>query len=119
MRDTGFKHGVAVALVIEPREKPAHLLRNSGRLRCFIMDALAAERPRNDLHWPGLVIAPDADSDSVHATAPGREQRRVPAEEPLFGERLFVVLGGVEHHFYDAFDIALRRCEGADIHAEA
>ena len=54
----------------------------------------------------------------VHAAAPCREQRRVPAEQPLLGQRLGVVLRGVEHHLDDALNVAVRRRQRADIHAE-
>ena len=43
----------------------------------------------------------------------------MPAEQPFLGERRRKVLGRVEHHFDDAFDVAIRGGEGPDIHAEA
>ena len=50
---------------------------------------------------------------------PVGKQRRMPREQPLGGERLVVVARGVEHHFDDAFDVAVGGLERADIHAEA
>ena len=29
------------------------------------------------------------------------------------------MLGGIQHHFDDAFNIAIDGCQGADVHAEA
>ena len=42
----------------------------------------------------------------------------MPGEQPLGRERLVVVARGVEHHFDDALDVAVRGLEGADVHAE-
>lgn len=43
----------------------------------------------------------------------------MPAEQAVGGERLGIVLGGVEHHFDDALDVAIRRYQADDIHAQA
>ena len=43
----------------------------------------------------------------------------MPAEEPLFRQRLRVALRRIKHHLDYALDIAVRRREPADIHAEA
>jgi len=43
----------------------------------------------------------------------------MPAEQPFGGERLVVVLRGVEHHLDHTLDIPVGRGEGADVDAEA
>jgi hypothetical protein len=43
----------------------------------------------------------------------------MPGEQPLGGERLVVVPRGVQHHFNDAFDVAVRCLNTPDIHTEA
>ena len=45
------------------------------------------------------------------------QERRVPGKEPVPGEWLSIVARGVQHHFDDALDIAVRRDQPADIHA--
>src|ERR1700722_4920292 len=42
----------------------------------------------------------------------------MPSEEPFVGEGPVVMACGVEHHFDDAFDVAVCGLEGSDIHAE-
>jgi hypothetical protein len=54
----------------------------------------------------------------MHPAPPGGEQRRVPAEEALHGQRLVVVLRRVQHHLHDAFDVTVCRSQPADIHPE-
>jgi len=54
----------------------------------------------------------------VHAAASGGEQRGVPAEQALGGERLGVFFGRIEHHVDDALDAAVSRGEPADIQAK-
>ncbi len=63
-----------------------------------------------------------------HATAPTligciplrpvREERRVPAKEPIWRQGLIVALGRVEHHFHYPLDVAVGRRQTADVHAE-
>jgi len=43
----------------------------------------------------------------------------MPRKEPFDSERQVIVARGVEHHFNDAFDMAVCRLECANIHAEA
>ena len=43
----------------------------------------------------------------------------MPGEQAVLGERRRKVLGRVEHHLDHAVDVAVRRGEGSDIHAEA
>jgi hypothetical protein len=43
----------------------------------------------------------------------------MPAEESLCRKRGFELLSGVEHHLDNAFDIAVRRRQGARVHAKA
>ncbi|MDR6954772.1 hypothetical protein J2X65_004148 [Ancylobacter sp. 3268] len=43
----------------------------------------------------------------------------MPAEQPLRGQWLLIVLRGIEHHFHDAFDMAIGGDQAGNIHAEA
>ena len=43
----------------------------------------------------------------------------MPAKQPLGRQRLGIVLRGVQHHFDDAFDVAIGFDQTADIHAQA
>ncbi|MNV60822.1 hypothetical protein D3C71_1532990 [compost metagenome] len=83
------------------------------------MDVLTPDRPRHDLHGVALAHAPSADGDAAHAAAAGREERCVPGEQPVCGQRDSKVLRGVEHHFDDALDVAIRFDQPDNIHAQA
>ena len=82
------------------------------------MDALLARRPGNDLHRPCSAVAPSPNLNLVHAAAPGGKQGCVPRKQPFGCERLVKVACGVEHHFNDALNAAVRLLESADVHAE-
>lgn len=43
----------------------------------------------------------------------------MPGEQSLFGQRIGIMLGRIQHHLYDAFDIPIHRCQRADIHAQS
>jgi len=64
------------------------------------------------------LIAPCSHLDSIHATATGRKEQRVPAEEPLRGQKLSITLGSVKDHFttpstsLEGTGIALRPSRG-------
>src|SRR5579864_244225 len=83
------------------------------------MDALFAGRAGDNLHRAGAVVTPGPYPDLRHATAPGGKQRSMPRKEPRGCKRLVIVARGVEHHFDDAFDMAVCGLESAYIHAEA
>src|SRR5260221_13161335 len=83
------------------------------------MDMLVADRAGHDLHRTGTVVTPDPCRDLGHAAAPRRKERRMPAEEPVRGERLVVPARGIEHHLDDPLDMAIRRLECSDIDSEA
>src|SRR3546814_5440561 len=80
------------------------------------MDALAANRPRHNLHRASFGGAPCAHGDAAHAAASGGEQRRVPAEQPFGGQGLRIVLRGIEHHFDNALDVAIRLNQRSEEH---
>ena len=42
----------------------------------------------------------------------------MPAEQPLVRQRLVIAARGVEHHLDDAFDVAVRGLEAADVEAQ-
>ncbi|MNE48976.1 hypothetical protein D3C80_1434680 [compost metagenome] len=118
MGDAGLENGIRRRR-FEPLEKARHFRVQPRRLRGLIVDELTSDRSRHDLHGVALGRAPRPDSDAAHATAPRGEKRRVPPEQPLRGQRLSKVLRSVEHHFNDAFDVAIRFDQPADIHAQA
>ncbi len=70
------------------------------------MDGLFADGAACDLHWPIGVVAPSADLDFVETASTVGKQGGVPGEYSLFIERILIVLGGVEHHFDHAVDVA-------------
>ena len=55
----------------------------------------------------------------VHPAAAGRKQRGMPAEQAFFGQGLGILLGGVEHHLNDAFDVPVGGGKCPDIEPEA
>ncbi len=71
------------------------------------MNVLAAMGTGDDLHWSGSFVAPRADDDFSHAASPRWEERCVPAEQPILGEFILVLLGGVEHHLDHTLDAAV------------
>ena len=83
------------------------------------MDALAADRARDDLHRSVCVVAPFTNVDPAYAAIARREQGGVPREQPLFGQGRSVVPGGIERHLDDAVDIAIRYRQAAGIQSEA
>src|SRR3546814_2227695 len=102
----GLEDGVDAALALEPVEESRHLRVEPAGLRRFVMDLLAADRPRNHLHRTRLFGTPGAHGDLGHAAAAGGKQRRVPGDPALVRPRLVIALGGVEDHFADALEIA-------------
>ena len=73
---------------------------------------------RRNLHRSVRVIAPLTDADPAHAAVTRREQCDVPGEQPLLGQGLAVVPGGVERHLDDAVDVAIRHRQAAGIQTE-
>src|ERR1700722_8977657 len=82
------------------------------------MHPLAPFDARDYLHRPRSIVTPCADNDLSHATASGRKQGRMPAEQPFSGELISEFLGGVEHHLNNAFDMAVSRRQGRGFHSE-
>ena len=72
---------------------------------------------RDHLHRTRGVIAPAANGDSK-TTASGREQRCMPAQKTLFGERRSVALRRVQHHLDDSFDCTIDRSVATQLDAE-
>ena len=107
MRQRRSNDFVRLVVAFEPFEKRVHLLGKPARSRRFVVDARLSFRSRDNLHWVGGVIPPCANDDLAHVAAPGRKQGGVPSEQPLVREWLVVVLSSIQHHFDDAFDIAV------------
>ena len=105
--------------VFEPVQERGYLVPEARGRRRFIVNALAADGARDDLHRPVRVVAPAADADPAQAAVSGGKQGGVPGEQPFFGQGCRVVPGGVERHLDDAVDAAIRRRQCAGIQAEA
>src|SRR5690606_37296232 len=103
----------------EPPEERVHLeLETCSRGRSKV-DALAAHPTGDDLHRAAGVVAPLADADSMDAAATAGEQRSMPAEQAIPGQRRGEVTGRVEGHLDDAFDVTIGGRQGADVDAES
>ena len=70
------------------------------------------------MHRSSAVIAPGSGPDLRHATAADRKEEGVPREKAFRGKRLVVVACGIQHHFDDAFDMAVCGFEGSDVYAQ-
>ncbi len=103
---------------VEPVEKILHFpFEPLGRGR-LEMKPLAAHLSGDNLHGAQAIITPSSHSHSVCAAVRGREQGCMPAEQPFSRERLGIVTGCVQHHFDDAFDVAVGWLERTNIDAE-
>jgi hypothetical protein len=118
MRLCCFQDLIDVGIGIEPVEERPHFGIGTFRLRCLKMDLFFSDGTGDDFHRTGAVVAPGSCFDFGHAAAPCRKQGCMPSEEPFVGEGLVVMAGGVEHHFDDAFDVAVGGLEYSGIHAE-
>jgi hypothetical protein len=83
------------------------------------MHALAPQWSRDHLHRTGGVNAPAAHVDSDQARIARGEQRGVPPEQTVSGDRGVAVGDGVEHHLDHAFDVTIHRGQCADVDAES
>ena len=63
-------------------------------------------------------MRPCAHGDLAHSAAASRKQRGMPGEQPLIGQGRRIILGRVEHHLDDAFDVAIGRHKPSDVRAE-
>src|SRR5690348_10901561 len=116
MRDCGLQKWVFLLPVLEPRKKPSHLAVDAIGGRCFVMNLVAANRPRHNLHCPLAVITPCADSKFIATRADTRKKMGVPVEQPLPGERLAEPLRRVQHHVNHAIGVPiLMRREPTDL----
>lgn len=82
------------------------------------MDLLAADRPRDNLQRAAAVVALLSNGDFVKPAPAGREERRMPTEQPVGCQWLSVVGGRIEYHLDHALDIAVSRCQPGDFDAE-
>ena len=119
MREAGAQQAFGFAPAIEPIQERLHLGVEPPGRRCPIVHPLAADRSRNDLHRPSRVVAPRTRPDLSHSRIAGREQRRLPAEQPLGRQQCLVVPRGVDRHFHHAFGPPVGRRDGGGGNAEA
>ena len=119
MREARAQQAFGFAPAVEPIQERLHLGVEPPGRRCLIVHPLAADRPRNDLHRPTRVVAPRTGPDLAHARIAGREQRRLPAEQPLGRQQCLAVPRGVERHFHHAFGPPVGRRDGGVGNAEA
>jgi len=114
-----FQDLVNVRVCVEPVQESPHFAIEPFRRWRLKMNALFADRAGDNLHRASAVIASAAYLDFGHATAPSGKEGRMPCQKPFPCERLVIVACGIEHHFNDAFDMAVCRLQCANIHAEA
>lgn len=119
MRERRAQHRVRPLVLVRAGEELRHLVLEAPRHRRFEVHLLFAEGTRYHLHWPGRIVPPRTDDDLPHAAAPRGEQRRVPTEEPIGGERRGEILSGIEHHLDGALHVPVRRLGAACIQAQA
>ncbi len=105
--------GSIFSSVLYHRQKCGHFSVELFGGGCLVVDPLSSIVARDDLHRSRRRAPPDSHRDLLHIAAARRKQRRMPAEQPLGSELGFELLGGVEHHFHNAFDAAVRRRQGA------
>ena len=118
VRQPGLDEHRLAGFLIGPREEARRLGGQHLGGRRLEVDLAPPHRAGDDLHRPGGIVAPLAHGELVHARIPGREQRRVPAEQALGGQRGGGVGRGVEHHLDHAFDVPIDRSYCADVHAQ-
>src|SRR5690606_27983004 len=87
-----------------------------GGGRSLVVHFLSAHGAGHHLHGACNVVAPCAHLYAHPPAVAGWKQGGVPAKQALGGERLVVVLGGVEHHVHDAFHMAVCRGQCANVH---
>ena len=83
------------------------------------MDLLAAVKVRDDLHPPQSVVTPGADLDRMAIPGAAREERGMPTEETILGERLVELLRGVEYECGDRLRPAIEFARTGVRHAES
>ena len=54
-----------------------------------------------------MVVSPVTNPDFLHSATSRRKEGSVPAEKPFLCEGFLVFLGGVEHQFDNAFNMAV------------
>ena len=118
MRKRRLQDRLRGRVAVEPVEESPHLFVETRRRRRLEVHAFAAHRTGDDLHWRCSVVTPPASRDWMRPAPPRGEQRRVPAEEALHTETLFVTLGRVQHHLDDPVDVTVRGLQPGDIDSE-
>src|SRR5207248_404037 len=84
--DASAQDKIGSVILIEPAQEGAHFRFKKCGLGRLEMHALMTDRTGNDLHRTFLILAPFTDDDLVHSAPSRREQRRMPAEESVFGQ---------------------------------
>src|ERR1019366_4756107 len=100
MCDARFQNRVDAAPAdVKPIQKRAHFIFEAVIGGSFIMNALTPYGAGYDLHRSRLFVAPDANSNLGHTTAPRREKRSVPIKEAFGCQGLGIFFSCVENHF--------------------
>ncbi len=92
--------------VLIPRQEFLHLGFDAFRRWSLEMNFLFPFGTRDNFH---RTLPPGPGCDLAHSAAAGREQRCVPAEDSLLGQRRHIFLRRVEHHLDHAFHMAVHR----------
>ena len=119
MGDRRFDDRIDGQGALEPIQERPHLAVQPYGSGSFKVDLLFPVGSRHDLHRHGAPVPPSTHDDPAYPAAPRREQRGVPVEEPFGGQGADVVLGRIEHHLHDAFDMAVGRDDAADVDAQS
>jgi len=82
------------------------------------MNVLSSEWPRDDLHVPRFLRPPCPNGDWSHPAPTCGKEGCMPGKQPLFSQRLRVLLGCIQHHFHNTFHVSIRRSCAGKIHAE-
>ena len=83
------------------------------------MHFLPPQGAGHHLHRSAGIIPPAGDLDFGKPGVPSWKQRGMPAEQACLCHRRRTVRRRIEHHLDHAFDMTIRRCQSANIHAQA
>ena len=97
MRHCRPEDGVGGRWGIEPAQEPGHLALQPFVPRCLEVHRLPAVGSGDHLHGSGGLIPPRADGEALQAAPAGGKQCRIPAEQPLRGQRLIVAERRIQH----------------------
>jgi hypothetical protein len=111
VRQPRAQHRILAATGVEPRKERGNLRLHPRRSRSLVVHMLASDGTRHYAHRTRRIVAPDP-------APPRRKKRRVPVEESLRGQRLFVIARGIQHHLHHALDVPVGWRQSADVDSQ-